>query len=245
MRAHFKTPILSRSDIVVRLAANKDEVQKANKLVFQNYVEDGFWEDDETRLRTNKFLHSPFRTIFVLLEGGRLIGTMSIIEDSDDGLPSDGTQTPLLNSLRNKGGLIAEVSAFAMDRSQSSRRRLFLMLVSYMMQYSFYHVGVDRLVASCKPDHAAFYETVLCFSKESDLTYYEYSHASGYLISLNLVEAHQILARKYPQDPADKQSFYRFLLCDPQPCQEYPAVPLKRSRGENWAEMGANQMKVA
>lgn len=245
MRARFKAPLLCRSDVVVRLARNVEEVQKANKLVFRNYVEDRFWEDDETQLQTNKFLYSPCRTVFVLLEGDRLIGTMSIIEDSSDGLPSDGTQTPLLNALRNRGGLIAEVSAFAMDRSQSSRRRLFLMLVSYMMQYSFYHVGVDRLVASCKPDHAAFYETVLCFSKESDLTYYEYSHASGYLISLDLVEAHRVLSRKYPQDPVNKESFYRFLLCDPQPCQEYPRVPLKRPRGRNWAELGANQMKVA
>ncbi|HEX7045808.1 MAG TPA: hypothetical protein VF203_14475 [Burkholderiales bacterium] len=232
--ASFRIPRLPGSDVVVRLAASEEEIEQANRLVFRNYVADGFWENDETILRTNKFLHSPARTPVVVLEDGQLVGTMSIIEDSPIGLPSDSTQGPLLRRLRSTSRRIAEVSAFAMNRSRCSHRKLVLFLMSYVLQYSFYYAGLDRLVASCKPEHATFYESVLCFSKVSDLTYYDYSHACGYLITLHLLEAHHLLWQKYPPDPVTGESLYPFLMCDPQPCHRFPAARLSRARTTNW-----------
>lgn len=233
-----KVPNLHNPDIVVRLANSQEELRLANTLVFRNYVQDGFWENDETQLETNKYLHSLNRTVFVVLEKGILIGTMSIIHDSPDGLPSDGTQKTLMQRLRAKDETLAEVSAFAMDRSKSSYRKLILFLMSYVLQYSFYYAGIDRFIASCKPEHANFYESVLCFSKVSDLTYYNYSHACGYLINLDLLEAHWLLSQKYPADPATGQSLYRFLLCDPNPSQDFPQfLALKRPRNMNWVEL--------
>lgn len=238
MPVHIKVPNLRNREVVVRIASSPAEIQLANVLVFRNYVEDGFWEEDETQLETNKFLHSPHRTVFVVLENGNLVGTMSIIQDSRDGLPSDGTQKGLVQRLRAGGGTLAEVSAFAMNRSKSSQRKLVFFLISYMFQHSFYYAGIDRLVASCKPEHADFYESVLCFSKVSDLTYYDYSHASGYLISLDLLEAHRLLSEKYPADPYTGQSLYRFLMRDPQPCQRFsPFLAPKRPRDRNWVEL--------
>ncbi len=156
MQTHFSTPIFRNSDIVVRVATSADEVQHANKLVFKNYVQDGFWENDERQLHANKFLHTPEREVFVALEGEHLVGTISIIKDSSMGLPSDGTQLALMQKLRASGDKIAEVSAFATDRSRTAHRRLAGLLISYMYQYSFYHVGIDLFVVSCNPPMPTF-----------------------------------------------------------------------------------------
>src|SRR5437868_2216446 len=157
MASRYRVPKLANPNIVIRLAHNQEEVEAANRLVFRNYVEDGFWENDETQLQTNKFLHSPARIVFVVLDEGNFVGTMSLIEDSRLGLPSDSTQAALMQQLRNSGDKLAEISAFAMDRSKTSYKNLFIFLWSYMLQYSFYYAEIDRLVASCKPKHADFY----------------------------------------------------------------------------------------
>lgn len=241
---HHRVPKLtdSGSSFVVRVAMNEEEISKANRLVFRNYVKDGFWENDEAQLHQNRFLHSTERTIFVVLEEGKLIGTMSIIRDSLGGLPSDGTQSAPLHTLRSIGQSLAEVSAFAMDQAECSRRNIVFFLISYMFQYSFYYAGIDRLVASCKPAHADFYESFLGFSKVTELTYYDYSHASGYLISLDLFDAHRLFSEMYPPTTPSGRNLYRFLLCDPQPCHQFPMAALKRSRQVNWAERGVRKV---
>ena len=239
-------PIIPRSrsippNIVVRVTEDEEEIAAANRLVFRNYVEDGFWDNNEAQLDNNRFLSSPARTVCVVFEDGNLIGTMSIILDSSLGLPSDGTQAVLTSHLRKRGTAIAEVSAFAMNRSRCSHRKVVLFLMSFVLQYSFYHAGIDRLIGSCKPEHADFYESILCFSKVSDLTYYDYSRAIGYLISLDLLEAHRLLWQKYPSNPTG-ESLYRFLLCDPQPCHIFPDRPLQRSRNINWLELSTSKV---
>lgn len=239
----MKVPTLRNPQFVIRTTTNPREIARANALVYRNYVEDGFWEDDDTQLKTNRFLHSPHRTVFVAEEAGEILGTMSLIADSDEyGLPSDSTQAYLTGALRSRSHLIAEVSAFAMDRTKTSTKRLMLFLIAYMHQYALYYTPIDRLIASCKPEHAEFYESIIGWTKISELTYYDYSHASGYLISLDLIEAHQILSEKYPAD-ADGQSFYRFLLCDPHPVHQFaPMTNMLRDRAQ-WAR--GHHRKVA
>lgn len=243
MASRIKVPKVTSSNLTVRVTANTQDIERANALVVRNYVAAGFWGEDEDKLRTNKILYAPARKVFVALEDGRLVGTMSIILDSQTGLPSDSVQPAQMQQLRGMGGSLAEVSAFAMERSVTSHRKLIFFLISYMFQYSFYHAGVDRLAVSCVPAHAHFYESALCFSKISGPTYYAYTRAVAYLLSLDLLQAHSLLSQKYPSDPATGDSFYRFLLGDPQPCQCFTGLPLKRPRNLDW--IGRSLGKVA
>lgn len=236
MGLRIKIPKLTSSNLVIRLTNEPHEIHQANELVFHNYVAAGFWENDHDKLRTNKFLHTSARKVFVALEDGRLLGTMSIVVDSQAGLPSDSAQAVQMQQVRAMGGTVAEVSAFAMDRSKTAHRRLIFFLISYMFQYSFYHAGIDRLVVSCIPTHADFYESALCFSKVGGPTYYMYTRVDAYLLSLDLLQAHSVLSKKYPMNESTGESLYRFLLRDPQPCQCFTGLPLKRPRDFDWVE---------
>jgi len=113
-----------------------------------------------------------------------------------------------------------------------------------MYQYSFYYARVDCLVASCESTHTDFYESILCFSRVSDPTYYAYTRVVGHCLSLDLVEAHLLFSEKYPADPATGESFYRFMLCDSHPCYRFPAgLLMSRSRPTDC--IGQNLAKVA
>ena len=218
--------------VVIRMAQSGPELEAANRLVYQNYVEDGFWEPDEAQLETNRYLHSPDRVAWIAVRDGEILGTLSIIRDNQQGLPSDTAQPALMGRLRAAGEKLAEVSCLATRRSRAAPQ-IVLWLMAWGLQYCFYNEGLDRLVASCKPQHADFYESVLCFSKLSAPIYYEYSHAVGYLISLQLIEAHRLLATRYPVDPAKGTSLYRFLLVDPHPALQFPASDLLRRARAN------------
>ncbi len=210
--------------VEIRLAHSGPELEAANRLVYQNYVQDGFWEPDEKQLETNRYLHSVQRVAWVAVRHGEVLGTLSIIHDSPNGLPSDTAQPELMRDLRAKGETLAEVSCLATQRSRAAPQ-IVLWLMAWGLQYCLYHEGLGCLVASCKPQHANFYESVLCFSKLSPPVYYEYSHAVGYLISLRLAEAHARLAARYPADAQSGKSLYRFLLVDPHPALHFPAAP--------------------
>src|SRR5690606_20898070 len=74
-----RCPTLTNPDIRIRLARNADEVRRADRLVFRNYVERGYWRNDETELRRNEYLRLPTRHVMVVADGAQIIGTLSLI----------------------------------------------------------------------------------------------------------------------------------------------------------------------
>src|SRR5581483_5350425 len=121
----FRVPTLNSStNVVIRLTEDRGEIDRANHLIFGNYVSAKYWENDAKNLQ-NVFLHTPMRKVIVALENDELVGTASVIRDSSIGLPSDGAQHELMQQLRAKGSL-AEISGLAVDRTKSSNRKLAL-----------------------------------------------------------------------------------------------------------------------
>ncbi|MBI5782964.1 MAG: hypothetical protein HZA69_04410 [Gammaproteobacteria bacterium] len=216
------------------MAQTERELEEANALVYRQYV-GLYWKDDIETFRNNKYLHTSARVTFVVLQQGRVTGTMSIIKDSSNGLPTDTFQPDILHRLRITGDKLAEVSALAMDPAQPHPQNLILFLIKYMMQYSFYYAGLDRLVVSCRPRHAAFYATHIKFQILTPPIPYEYaSRVRCQLLSLNLIQAHKLLSEEYAHGDED-ENLYRFLMVEEHPNLQFPAGQLmRRSRQINW-----------
>lgn len=243
MALSCKVPKLTNPNIVVRTTNDSTEIEQANKLVFRNYVEAGFWENNEDRWRQNKYLHTPARHVFVMMDRDRLLGTMSIIVDSPEGLPSDSAQPALMQGLRAKGGKLAEVSAFAMDRSATRQRNLFFFLISYMFQFSFFYAEVDRLAVSCVSAHANFYESVLGFARMGGPVYYAYTRVMAFLLTLDIADQ-VLLANRYASNAMADNTLYHFLFSELQPAHHFPAsLEIKRTRGTR--ETAQNLQKAA
>lgn len=231
MSARIRVPSLKNPNILVRLAKTPDEIQAANRLVRINYVEKGYWEPGE---EDNKYLRSPRRTIFVMLDGDEVVGTASILRDSEDGLPSDGFDTAAMEDLRRTGDKLAEVTALAIDKSLTDQKTLVLFLFKYVIQYSFYYTDLDRFVVSCTPRHAAFYESIIRFKRVNRPTRYDYVKVEAQLLTLNLVSAHQLLAEHY-EAPENPNNFYRFFMVEEHPNLQFPPPQLMhRPRNVNW-----------
>lgn len=235
MSSRLAVPCLKDNDVLIRVAQTEREMEEANALVYRQYV-GLYWKDDIEGFRNNKYLHTSARVAFVILHQGRVSGTMSIIKDSSNGLPTDTFQPDILHRLRATGDKLAEVSALAMDPAQPHRQSLILFLIKYMMQYSFYYAGLDRLVVSCRPRHAAFYSAHIKFQILTPPIPYEYaSQVRCQLLTLNLVQAHRLLSEEYAHGDGAEENLYRFLLVEEHPNLQFPAGQLmRRSRQINW-----------
>ena len=235
-----RIPRLIDENITVRRAVDKTEREAANKLVFSNYVDQGYWNSDEISSK-KKFLRSPYRITFVAIRENRIVGTISIIKDSPQGLPADDFQPVTMKKLREKNETIVEVSALAMDKSYKHQRNLIFFLFKYLYQYSFYYEGIDRFVVVCTPQHAAFYEAVCGLQCVGHESHYTYVRVKAKLLTVHLAELHKHFCNVYEAETTayTKNNFYRFLLVDEHPNLIFPAKTLaNRPRDLDWARQG-------
>lgn len=238
MSSRFHVPNLTNPNVVIRIARNQSEIEAANRIVYRNYV-GLYWQDDEEAFRKNKYLHSEARHAFVAIDDGRVIGTMSIVEDSPIGVPSDTFQPHLIRRYRSGGRRIAELTSLAVDQDVLRPTSLILFLYSFFMQYGFYYLGLDYLFASCRPNHAHFYTKRLCFEELTAPAPHSYAgNVACQLLVLNVALAHALLGQRYG---SDSESFYRFMLVDGHPQVQLPEdrAP-RRSRNLDWLAIAQN-----
>lgn len=237
MVSRVKVPQIKNPNIVVRLAETPQEVEAANELVCANYLEVGLWENEE-EFRSNKFCQSEARVTFVMVEGSRVIGTVSVIKDTQNGLPADTFQPELMRQLRRTGDRLAEISALAVEKSADQQRALVLFLYKLMYQYSFYYLGIDRFIATTTPKHAAFYQSICGFHALSAPADYYYVKLGVQLLTAHLIRDRLTLAEAYGLErelDAVERSFYHFLLIDDHPSVRFPDKKLmRRSREIDW-----------
>jgi len=231
-------PQLASSGIIVRLARCSVEVDRANRLVWQNYIEEGYW-DDERPFLANRHMFLPARIVVVVEDQGNIIGTASLVRDSREKLPLDQYQAKVIKQLRQSGDTLAEVSALALNKNHKERGTLIFFLFKYLYQYAFHYAGIDRFVIATNSSHAAFYRRVCCFEKLEWDGDYEYVKASqkSELLTLHLLKAHRAFYERYEQRSTDLDNFYRFMLVNSHSCLRFPSNSrMPRSRGVNWLE---------
>jgi len=233
----LKAPRLKDSNVIIRLARDKSEIAEANRLVCNNYIDEGYWDTDEP-FHKNKHMHSDMRTVFVAEKRGEIIGTGSIVRDSREGLPVDKSYGDAIRRFRHQGERLAEVSALAIKKGYSEQRNLVIFLFKYIYQYAFYYAQVDRFLIAIIARHAPFYKSVYRFEEVPTRAKYGYvkPEFAPILLMLPLVEAHKIYHERYETGIANKaESYYRFMLVDEHPNLRFPdKAHMLRRREIDW-----------
>lgn len=225
----MRIPTLPHSNIVIRLAETHEEIEAANRLVYRNYI-NLYWPEDEAAFRRNKYVHSSARRACVAIEAGRVIGTMSLIKDSPGlGVPSDTFYPDMVRGYRQSGEQLAEFSCLAIDREAKRTQHLVAFLFKFLLQYSFYCAEIDRVILSCRPNHADFYERNLGFQKLTDPAPYPYAgNVRCQLLTLDLLLAY-LTSQRQSGVSLPIADIYGFLLVDEHPNLRLP-LPLPQKQ---------------
>lgn len=217
-----RCPTLTNPNVAIRLARNADEIRRANRLVFRNYVDCGYWRNDESELARNEYLQLPTRHVMVVVDGREIIGTLSLILDSRLGIPADSFQAEAMAALRSDGAVLAEISAFAFAKEHPHQHTLLHFLMAFLARYSYYYAAVDRLVAVCTPRHARFYELYYGFRRMHTPARYDYVGVEAQMLTLELPQA--FAAAHAPEARRSRdEAFQRFLYRDEHALLKFPA----------------------
>ena len=217
--------------VVVQAASSKSELLDAAKLVHDSFVARGILKPHETGLHFRPHSAAPTVRAFVASEHERVIGTVSFVEDSSDGLPMDAVYADELAPLRAQGERLVEVGALAVEPRW--RKTGLVLLLNKLMVLTAMAAKADRMVIAVHPDAEVIYRETLCFERIGPVRSYPGLNRAGLSIAMMSPRLDQIKSVYYAHfehlgdRPANSHWLY-FNSSHPQlrlPAADRPSAP--------------------
>ncbi len=140
--------------------ASESEKEITRALVMSTYMKHGYLKERADFL--NKISRFCKSTITILAENHNdLIGTLSVILDSEDKLPLDALYPIETHELREQGRSLCELSQFAVTKGGMKTS---LLLCKYAKIIALNIFSFSDFVITANPKHYSFYTKVLKFS---------------------------------------------------------------------------------
>jgi GNAT superfamily N-acetyltransferase len=160
--------------IDVGLATTRAELDAASRLVHACYVRRGYVAASADGQHVSPYLAMPSTAVFVARAGDRIVATVSLIADSELGLPCDALYGAELSAFRAAGRRLAEVSALAVSEAwRGVGLGAMRALVRIVGVYGREIARLDDLCIAVHPRHAPFYEGRLRFRRFGGLKAYD------------------------------------------------------------------------
>ena len=170
----------------IKIAENRDELQQAFSLVYQEYLDSGYIVTPRPlRILFNIHHFLPKTVVFIVKSFLTVISTLShMADDKYFGLPMDALYKKELDELRAENRKIAEVSGLATVKS-FRWQNLFMFLCRIMYWYS-QHENINDLCITINPKHVRFYNDSFLFEQFGPEKYYPRVNAPAVPMRLNM-----------------------------------------------------------
>ena len=146
--------VLQRGDVTVRIAQSSHDHHLAEALVKERYAWRGY--------QLTPHVNHPQRKTFLASSGDQILGTLSILLDSNTGLVADGLFKPELDRYRKLGRRVCELGKLAISQAGNSNEvATALFNMAYLYGRTIYHVS-DTFI-EVNPRHVSFYRRLLGF----------------------------------------------------------------------------------
>ncbi len=205
-------------NIEYKIAISTEELEQAFELVTQQYISADLHNESDD-LRLTKFHLLPNCKVFIAIQkqadySEKVVGTLTMVEDSSMGLPMDEIYHDRLQKLRICSLKLAEVIGLAVSPEQSAiHNNIVMYLYKICLQFSRF-TQISDLLCTVKPKHTTFYESLLLFKRIGDLV--PYSYAKNQLVQgyqLNLHQANKDFEEVYRGMDFDAD-LHRFFFTD-------------------------------
>lgn len=204
------------------LAKSKKELEEAIVLAGKEYLKNNYALNfDSLRKKFFPYISLSTTAVFLAKKDKKIIGTVSVIIDSDLGLPMDEVYKKEIDTLRLSGGKVAEISQLAINkeffsRNGSSSLIVVMRLFKLVFHYCLYS-KIDNICIAVNPKHSSFYDT-LFFKNIGELKRYQsLNNAPAIVKTLDLhnfnfiKEQKKTLIGKIISDPPDYRIFKKYL----------------------------------
>lgn len=173
--------ILQKGDVTVNIAHTKHDQHLAEGLVRERYAWRGY-QSPALHVR------HPQRKTFLASHGTRLLGTLSILLDSNAGLVADGLFKPDLDRYRKLGLRVCELGKLAIAQTGNSREVVAALFnMAYLYGRAIHHVS-DTFI-EVNPRHVGFYRRLLGFEVIAEERHCPRVDAPAILMRLDVARA--------------------------------------------------------
>ena len=156
-----KKPITD--ELQTSLVSERRELHAALKLVYEAYLETQLIQPNAYEMRATRYHLLPTTDVFVATRSDSLLGTLTLVRDGEYGLPMEDVYADEVNSRRDAGVVVAEVSCLADNgHGKTNMLSVVVQLMSHMAQFAR-RQGVDELLIAVHPHHVGFYERFIGF----------------------------------------------------------------------------------
>lgn len=139
----------------IRFARSEDTLHSASLLVQKRYAWRGY---PKAKLKSY-----PNRVTLLTYSGERIVGTVTVGYDSEEGLFADDLYKTEIDVLRAQGRCVGELGKLAIDEELGSKQVLGgIIHIAYI--YGLMHECTDAVI-EIVPRHKAFYERMLGFKQ--------------------------------------------------------------------------------
>lgn len=207
--------VKSNKDLEVKLAEDREEYEKAFKLLHDAYVAKGLMEKHPSGLRCNIHSFLPHNTVIIVKDKklNEVIGTVSLILDNLLGLPAEKAFPVEVSKIRKiKQNKMVEVSALAIDpKYRHQSHSVQFMLNKFLYTYCKNNLGVDMLVIVVHPKAEIFYKALMGFKSMGKII--EYNFVRGALGRLLYLDFSRNFEKKLEQKYLKiKNSFFEYVV---------------------------------
>ncbi len=157
---------ISDSQLSLRVARSRQEMEEAYKLCFEAYAQKGYTSRVEEALGMRFSIYNALPTTLTLIaqDEGKVVGTLTHIVYSSLGLPT-GKIFDLQHLLR-RSPYLCEASALAVaDSHQGHGGHVLFHLIRNYFALCEESQALDQLIISINPSHKSFYENILLFDR--------------------------------------------------------------------------------
>lgn len=158
-----KKCVLKRGDYSIRLADSLGLRNGASALIERMYSWRGYHIENAAVCS-----HNPNRLTLVASSGQKLVGTVTLGLDSDEGLLADALYGKEIDAFRSRGRKVCELSKFALDPQHSSKEILAALFhLAYIYAHNVYEA--TDLFGEVNPRHVASHKRMFGFRQISDV----------------------------------------------------------------------------
>jgi hypothetical protein len=214
--------------------AGSSDLKECEQLLFREYRKKNLCERNSSERYFSPFTYLPTTTVLAARSKSKLFGTISVIKDSDIGLPMDSIYSEELEVYRNKGMKLVEFGALALDNSLFSRKAYSLRstkkllalgsLFTGAINYAYQFTEATHVVVVVDPRHADIYRYI-GMEQFSDIRLYPrvnkkavpfildiekfFAAATDHVPSLFAVSCMQVLERRRRYTPSTLDLVHR------------------------------------
>lgn len=194
----------------IKLADTQDEILESYRILHDAYVEQGYITASANGKRIIKHFCLPTTSTIVAKINGQVVGTLSIIQRTNLGLPFENIyQIPE----EYKKSRIAEVSSLAIDsKFRLKGGAIFLPMCKFFYEYVANFLLIDRVYISVIPGASKYYESILLFDRlTSKPIKYTTVDASVVVLTADLAGLKKRFISVYAKK-SDKKNLYKYFV---------------------------------